>query len=175
MAQTRNCHIFDFKNLLTVIKNYWILSLLLIIVCQHTVSAPVPGCKSKAKRMKLKDAVSELKTGKWILVERFKPMKNTLKNFPKRQKRDITPSRPSDVPSTYCPWRWEYDFDKNREPQFLPLAVCNNCNTKKCKTVEMKYNVLVKSCEKVHLRGRNINLWKKSTVTLPVAFYYQRP
>ena len=155
-------------------QNYRIFLLCVIILCEDTTQAPVPGCKNRVKRMKLKDAIPALKTGNWILVERVKPVKNTHKISPKRQKRDIVPSRPSDVPSTHCPWRWEYDFDKNREPQFLPLAICNNCNTKTCKTVEMKYNVLVRSCDKVHTRGKNVNLWKKSAVTLPVAFYYQK-
>lgn len=163
-----------------ILQKFWILLLLLFITYECTTSAPVPGCKDKAgKPLRLKKGYSELESGRWILVERFKPgaIKFPTPPFLKRKKRSTAPSRPNDVPSTHCPWRWEYDFDENREPQYLLQAVCNNCNPLTCKRVNMPYKVIVKSCQKVNAkvpkRRINVQLWKKTIVTLPVAFYYK--
>lgn len=161
-----------------LLQKVWILGFfLVIIVFQHTTSAPVHRCKGSAKPSKLKNHYSKLKSGRWILVERFNPVLNIRTHMPlfsNRRRRNINLSRPSDVPSTHCPWRWEYDFDQNREPQYLPQAVCNNCNRLECHKVDMVYKVLVKSCQKINAKGRYIHLWKRSTISLPVAFYYKK-
>ena len=129
--------------------------------------------RCNTKHLRIKDFLSKFADQTWLVMESDKANVNVNQLSPSlRRRRHMAPLRPSDVPSTHCPWRWQYDFDPNREPQYLPKAVCDNCNAQVCKPVHLKHTVVVKSCDSILSRGKRLYLWKKSLVTLPVAFYY---
>ena len=136
-----------------------------------SLSIQSTGSRCNVERLKNKDFLSKIVRQKWVIMKKGRPQLNFLSS---RNKRHPAPPRPSDVPSTHCPWRWQYDFDPNREPQYLPKAVCDKCNTQVCKTVHIKFSVVVKSCVAKLLRGKRFYLWERSLVSLPVAFYYRK-
>ena len=136
-----------------------------------SLSIQPTGSRCNVERLKNKDFLPKIANETWIIMKKDISQLNVLSS---RSKRHPAPPRPSDVPSTHCPWRWQYDFDPNREPQYLPKAVCDHCNTQVCKPVHLKFSVAVKSCDAKLLQGKRLYLWKRSLVSLPVAFYHRK-
>ena len=164
------------NDLIGKLFKFQITALVVLNVLMADVAMSAPVKCTLTRRVALKQFLPRLGNESWILIERDQGNVQQPSLRPphsQRRKRNAVVTRPSDVPSTFCPWRWEHDFDRNREPQYLKKAVCNNCNSSNCKKVDFTHRVFVKSCDKISTKGQLINLWKKTTVILPVAFYYK--
>lgn len=134
----------------------------LLYVFQMIRSAPC-GVKLVTPR----NIVEKVSKAGWLLVKRnsYQELRGSL-NIPPRLRRSI-----NQTGSRYCRWTTELDENVNREPRYLPKAVCKGCQWY-CRPVDYDHRVLVRDCPALETRRERIDVWKWEKVTLPVAFVY---
>lgn len=135
---------------------------LLLYVVEMVLSAP---CGEKL--VTPRSVVERVSKAGWLLVKgnSYQELRESL-NIPPRLRRSINQTR-----SRYCSWTNEPDENVNREPRYLPKAVCKGCKWY-CRPVYYNHRVLVRDCPALKTHKERMDVWKWEQVTLPVAFVY---
>ena len=114
-----------------------------------------------------RSVVEKVSGAGWLLVKgnSYNELQRRL-NIPPRPRRSI-----NQTGSRYCSWTTDFDENVNREPRYLPKAVCKGCKWY-CRPVDYDHRVLVRDCSALETHRERIDVWKWERVSLPVAFVY---